>query len=276
MIPNHVLILGPPNSGKLRISDLISRGDANSARSIVQDESHSGIIQTTSLTTKYYTVKLKLMIDEYPSKRTSSITDDEYISALQEWKRDFFTEEMGELREALDGIIFTYNMNTHPQFLPNLLLEVDEIRAKLEQLDNWDGFLSVVGTVPFGEAVELYKMDAIEDEVITHGIEFINFEKSGINEYKERVGRDRLLELFETHGWSNMELLERDHSKYEKNKVKKLEGMQTRLLNGTDRGPDLEDMFSKISLARENASNLPPEQREKYAKEMVDEFMEFL
>lgn len=274
MLPNHVLIIGPPNSGKLRISDLILKGDESSTRSAMSSDSHSGIIQTCSLSTKYYSINLKLMIDEYPSNRNNSASVDEYIKELNEWKGDFFTDEMEELRDALDGIIFTFNMNID-QFLPNLLNEVDDIRAQLELLPSWDGFLAIVGTVPLGEGVELYKMDAIEDEIITHGIEFINLEKSGINEYRERVGKDRLVELFETHDWSTMDLVERDQGEYQESKNSKLQDMQTSLLNEGNPN-DLEDMFSKINLAREKANGLPQDEREKYAKEVVDEFMEFI
>lgn len=277
MIPNHVLIIGPPSSGKLRIADHILKSDASSTRSTVDEKSHSGIIQITSLSTKYYTLSLKLMIDEYPSSRNHALTSEGYIQKLKDWKEEFFTEEMGELREALDGVIFTFNMNTYQSnFLPNLLNEIDEIRARLEQEGNTGGFLAVVGTVPTGEGAELFRMEAIEDEVTIHGIEFINFEKSGTNEYRERVGKDRLVELFETHDWTNMELLGEDHSKYQESKVSKLQEMQTSLLNESERNIDLEQMFSKINLARENASSLPQTEREKYAKEIVDEFMEFI
>lgn len=137
-------------------------------------------------------------------------------------------------------------MNTYQSnFLPNLLNEIDEIRARLEQEGNTGGFLAVVGTVPTGEGAELFRMEAIEDEVTIHGIEFINFEKSGTNEYRERVGKDRLVELFETHDWTNMELLGEDHSKYQESKVSKLQEMQTSLLNESERNIDLEQMFSK-------------------------------
>lgn len=73
-----------------------------------------------------------------------------------------------------------------------------------------------------------------------------------------------------------MELLGEDHSKYQESKVSKLQEMQTSLLNESERNIDLEQMFSKINLARENASSLPQAEREKYAKEIVDEFMEFI
>jgi len=277
MLPNHVLIIGPPNSGKLRIADLFLENDVKTTRSEIDEDSHSGIIQVTSLSTKYYTVSLKLMIDEYPSSRHKLSEDEDSIKELIEWKNEFFTHEADELREAIDGIILTFNMNTgESNFLSNLLTQVDDIRARLEEDGNWNGFLAIIGTVPTGEGVELFKMDQIEDEVLTRGLEFINFEKSGTNEYRELVGKDRLKELLETHDWSNMELIRDDENKYQNSKIRKFLEMQTSLLNESDRNIDLEQMFSKINLARENASNLPQAEREKYAKEMVDEFMEFI
>ncbi|KAI5962863.1 IRC6 [Candida margitis] len=274
MLPNHVLIIGPPNSGKLRMADLISKSDPASTRSGVNDDSHSGIIQMTSFSTKYYTVDLKLMIDEYPSNRNYSAYE-EYIKELRDWKDEFLAEEAEELREVLDGIIFTINMNwDQSDFLPLLLNEIDDIRARVEQNGDWDGFWAVVGTVPSGESAELFKMDGIEDEVITHGFEFINMEQSGINEHRERMGRDRLLELFETHDWTNMELIRQDQNQYHDNKLNKLKEMHTGLLD--ENNVDLEQMFSKINLAKEKASKLPQAEREQYAKELVDEFMEFI
>lgn len=81
MIPNHILILGSPNSGKLRVSKLISND--KDFPEIKENESHSGIIIKTSLSTKYYHIKLNILIDEYPEERNKSVTDEEKLLELE-------------------------------------------------------------------------------------------------------------------------------------------------------------------------------------------------
>lgn len=275
MIPNHILILGSPNSGKLRVSKLISND--KDFPEIKENESHSGIIIKTSLTTKYYHIKLNILIDEYPEERSKSFTDEEKLLELEKWFNEFKSDEYGELREVLDGLVFTVNMKTDSlEFIENALETVSEIRTSLEDDGSeWDGFISIIGSTTQGELVDDDTVEEIEDLVITQGFEFINLNTQGINEFKEKRGKDRVVELIQSHEWTNMELLKVNPDQYEKNKLHKVELMKQNLLEDKE-SMDLDAVFSKLSVAKERAEGMTQEQKEKYANEIIEEIIDFI
>lgn len=275
MIPNHILILGSPNSGKLRVSKLISND--KDFPEIKENESHSGIIIKTSLSTKYYHIKLNILIDEYPEERNKSVTDEEKLLDLEKWFNEFKSEEFGELREVLDGLVFTVNMKADSlEFIEKALETVSEIRTSLgDEESQWDGFISIIGSTTQGELVDDDTVEEIEDLVITHGFEFINLNTQGINEFKEKQGKDRVVELIESHEWTNMELLKVNPDQYEKNKMNKVEQMKQNLLEEKE-SMDLDVVFSKLSVAKERAEDMTQEQKEKYANEIIEEIIDFI
>ncbi|EER35533.1 conserved hypothetical protein [Candida tropicalis MYA-3404] len=275
MIPNHILILGSPNSGKLRVSKLISND--KDFPEIKENESHSGIIIKTSLSTKYYHIKLNILIDEYPEERNKSVTDEEKLLELEKWFNEFKSEEFGELREVLDGLVFTVNMKADSlEFIEKALETVSEIRTSLgDEESQWDGFISIIGSTTQGESVDDDTVEEIEDLVITHGFEFINLNTQGINEFKEKQGKDRVVELIESHEWTNMELLKVNPDQYEKNKMNKVEQMKQNLLEEKE-SMDLDVVFSKLSVAKERAEDMTQEQKEKYANEIIEEIIDFI
>lgn len=275
MIPNHILILGSPNSGKLRVSKLISND--KDFPEIKENESHSGIIIKTSLSTKYYHIKLNILIDEYPEERNKSVTDEEKLLELEKWFNEFKSEEFGELREVLDGLVFTVNMKADSlEFIEKALETVSEIRTSLgDEESQWDGFISIIGSTTQGELVDDDTVEEIEDLVITHGFEFINLNTQGINEFKEKQGKDRVVELIESHEWTNMELLKVNPDQYEKNKMNKVEQMKQNLLEEKE-SMDLDVVFSKLSVAKERAEDMTQEQKEKYANAIIEEIIDFI
>lgn len=105
------------------------------------------------------------------------------------------------------------------EFIEKALETVSEIRTSLgDEESQWDGFISIIGSTTQGELVDDDTVEEIEDLVITHGFEFINLNTQGINEFKEKQGKDRVVELIESHEWTNMELLKVNPDQYEKTK----------------------------------------------------------
>ncbi|CAX42270.1 uncharacterized protein YFR043C homologue, putative [Candida dubliniensis CD36] len=275
MIPNHILILGSPNSGKLRIANLISRNEE--IPQLEDAESHSGLIIKTSLRTKYYFLKLNILIDEYlESKETP---DESKLSELHKWYQEFKSEEFGELREVLDGLMFTINMKTDSiSFIGEALEIIEQIKLSLgdeESFHNWGGFIAVVGSCPVNQVVEDDVVLEIEDMVLSHGLEFINLSTEGENEYKEKQGKDRIVELVESHDWTNLEMVKVDSKQYEANKLAKIESMKHKLINEKEE-LDLDDIFKKLNLARDHASSLTQNEKDKYANKIIDEIIDFL
>lgn len=275
MIPNHILVLGSPNSGKLRISKLICEDE--DFPEIKENESHSGIIIKTSVSTKYYTIKLNMLIDEYPEERNKQITDDEKLSEFNKWLTEFKSEEFRELREVLDGLIFTINMkNDSLTFIENALEVVSQIRISLEDDGSeWGGFIAIVGSITQGDLVDDDTVDVIEDIVVSNGFEFINLCTEGMNEFKEKQGKERVVELIQSHEWTNMELLNTSIDQYEQNKLEKAEQMRQNLLE-EQAEMDLDMVFSKLSVAKERAQAMTQEQKDKYANEVIQEIIDFI
>lgn len=274
MVPNHILILGTPHSGKLRIVKFL----VPSEELEVGDESHSGIIIKSSLRTKYYEVDLKIFVDEYPEERRGDISGDMKLQLLESWYSEFCQDEMKELRDAFEGLIFTINVDSTTEEVEQSLEFLTKVTDVLKGTsDCWDGFILVVTAADDINVSTNLKIEEIEDLSIAAGFEFINFSQSGRNEYRETIGKDRLKEVLETHEWSNMDFTDNIH--YEKNKIQKLNNMTERLLQNDGVEPqmnDLSDILRKVHGAKEHAEKLNDSQKKDYATKIVDDIMNYI
>ncbi|KAI5955201.1 IRC6 [Candida jiufengensis] len=263
MDSNFILIVGPPNSGKLRISKLIQgiKDDKISeTREHNSTDSHSGLIHKTKITTKYYTSNVDIFIDEIPSKRTPIFSEDDKINALKKWCNEFFSPEMESLVESLDGIIFTINIKDDSLEYADELLNVVH---RVKTLSNEDNLLAVVATTPKGSnGWDKRYFDEIEDIFIEHGFEFIDFDKQGKNEYKESQGKDRIVELIECHEWRYMELIKKTNSEETENEVKEEKS--------------LDELLVKLNEAKEHAKHLSPAEKDKYANEVIKDIEAYI
>ncbi|RCK59605.1 Increased recombination centers protein 6 [Candida viswanathii] len=168
---------------------------------------------------------LNILIDEYPEDRQKSATDEEKLEELSKWLDEFRSEDFTELREVLDGLVFTINMRT------------DSIPLSKCFRNCFTSEDSIIGSTPEEELVDDDTVEEIEDLIITNGFEFIN------------------LNTEESHDWTNMELLKLDPDQYEKNKLDKVEQMKQNLLEEKE-GMDLDVVFNKLSLAKDRAQGM--------------------
>ena len=163
-------------------------------------------------------------------------------------------------------------------FIGDALEIIEQIKISLgdeENLHDWGGFIAVVGSCPENQIVEDDLILEIEDMVLSQGLEFINLSTEGENEYKEKQGKDRIVELIESHDWTNLEMLKVDSKQYETNKLAKMESMKQKLINEKEE-LDLDDIFSKLNLARDHAQSLTQDERDKYANKVIEEIIDFL
>lgn len=269
MAPNNVLVVGAPKSGKIRIAQHIS-GD-HETETILAD-SHSGLIYACDLTTKYFNVNVNLLIEEFPDDR--SVLDKNIDRCLSEWFEEFAAEEFTELREALDGFVYSVSMD---KFDLTAFEKQMEIVGQLRELLPEDAFFVVVGAAA-GE-VDFLVVDEIEDQVIASGFEFVNLQQSGTNEYREKLGKDRLLEIFETHDWSNMEKVLQPEE-YAAHKRDKLPEMARGLLEFEEldeEAPtfDLERVLHKLRIDKEKVQALDDKDKKEYSDKLVEEYLEY-
>ena len=291
MLPNHVLILGAPRSGKLRVANILSKNLPSSQLGEVPSDSHSGIIMKASVTTKYYSVDLNLLIDEFPEHRSANISGEKALQSLNKWTDEFVSEEYQELREVLDGFIFCIDIeNDSIDHIESCLEFVGRIRQKLSNNDenDWSGFLAIVGTttssVPTHESI----LEQVEDAVISNGLEFIDLQQNGENEFREKIGTDRLVELIETHEWTHMDLVSVN---YQTNKTNRAKEMTKGLLDVEEevdndeeehneehdtKTMDLSEIMLKLQVARDNARTLTSDQREIYINNIIEEMIDYI
>ncbi|ODV78157.1 uncharacterized protein CANTADRAFT_91584 [Suhomyces tanzawaensis NRRL Y-17324] len=264
MIPNHVLVLGAPRTGKVRVAEyIVSRSDRPDEKIDRPLDTHSGIIVKTDLNTKYYTTKLNLLIDEFPDERSVSVLEADALSALRNWYSEFISDEYEEIREVLEGLIFCIDPKTLHAHIEESLKVVEQIRDSIE-----DGFVCILATSERDE-------EELEDLVISFGFEFVNFSQLGKNEFHESIGKDRVLEILQSHEWTNRVLV---HD-YEQNKRDKADEMTRGLLDDREdnhNDMDLDEIFGKLRLAKDNVQNVAPEKREEYVNKIIEEVMDFL
>lgn len=280
MIPSHVLILGAPLSGKLRVCNLLT--DLEEVE--IPADLHSGVIIPTTISTKYYSVELKILVDEYPETRGEEVENlDKSLESLQTWKSEFISPEMVELRDALDGLVFCVNTdddNISESYLQGCLDELDQVRQCLEGDGGevWSGFFAVVGTKPSLE---------LEDLAISNGFEYVTLEEHGINEFKEKIGRDRIIELFESHEWLHMDMKNPQQeiassSDYTTRQHNKLGQMTQSLLNeneddGNNESPvDLSVILEKLQIAKSEVEGMDDKEKELHAQKVIEEVMNYL
>ncbi|CAH2353820.1 putative increased recombination centers protein 6 [[Candida] railenensis] len=295
MFPSHVLVLGGPGTGKLRICKEFTTLDLEK---VEHNDSHSGLIVPFELSTAYYNVNGKLLIDEYPASREGLhlMKQNEILSSLRSWGKEFTSDETKELRECLEGLVFCIDAaKSTVDYIESSLEELSRIRSTLdeESVDGmWPGFLAVVSPQDDND---------IEDLSIAHGFEFISISSSGVNEFKDKVGKERLKELFETHEWKQMERNAKvssvdDDNLFEsrkRDKISKL-GMTVPLLQSNDyedgnesegqgevEGEELDKLdfstiLSKLNIAKEEIQGMNENEREEYANKVIADVMNYI
>ncbi|SGZ47838.1 CIC11C00000002070 [Sungouiella intermedia] len=267
MAPNNVLVVGAPKSGKIRLAQHIS-GDYDTHT--IQIDSHSGLIYTFDLTTKYFNVNLNILIEEFPDDRSD--VEKDTVICLEEWTSEFSSDEFVELREALDGLVYTFTMEEldMEKFEKQL-----EFIGKIKELIGEEAFFVVAGAA--GGEVESLIVEEIEDQVIANGFEFVNLQESGMNEYREKVGKDRLMEIFETHDWSNMEktVQPEEYTSHKKEKMPEMAKGLLEVEDADDPDFDLERMLQKLRVDKEKVRALDDKEKKDYVDKLVEEYLEY-
>lgn len=275
MTPNYVLVLGAPHSGKIRVVKYLS----DQAEFDIDEASHSGTIVPTTLTNKYFSVDVRFLIDEFPDNRDNT-TEAELMAAMDKWYQDFSSSEYAELRDALDGVIFCINLKEASEtYIEKCLSMVEDFRESMEEIDDgWSGFIVVVGIdLPSPEAAA-----DTEDLVALRAMEFVNFDDSGINEYKERLGKDRLREILDTHEWQSRESVPKPPSRcatYEEARQARADEMTEPLApkpKPVNTKLDLSEVIGRLDQAKLLMDGMTEEQKQTYAKGVVNDLLNFL
>lgn len=260
---NNVLIVGPPHSRKLSIAQYVTN-DLDC--STVPDHTHSGLVYLHRLKTKYFEACINLLIEEYPESRTTEPSSDDLIRHLSSFVIEFSKSEYKELRDELEGIIFTVDLQQWP---------VTQLRLALEQFDrvkslfvDQELFYVVAGD---SKGLSTETIEEIEDEIMQYAFEFVDVGKSGANEFREKLGKDRLMEILESNVWSDI-----DSSNVEPKGLlpDNFEQMTESLLDNEK--VSFEKLLQRINAERERVKGMNEHEKEQAVRAIVDDLMEHI
>ncbi|WPK24602.1 hypothetical protein PUMCH_001881 [Australozyma saopauloensis] len=258
---NNVLIVGPPMTGKVAIAQLITK-DLDS--STISSDSHSGLVYKHTVTTKYFKAEVNILIEEYPDKRTPETTPEQLLADLDSFRKEFSKDEYKTLRDELEGILFTLNLEQWKG--KDLQHALDLFESIRNLFDEHDLFYAVVGN---GKNLTQEELDEVEDEAVQFGFEFVDTGLSGENEYREKIGQDRLVDLFECHEWSDIvsdpaRNLQPDDASQ----------MGESLLG--EKQVALDELLEKVKSQREKVKDLEPAEKQQVVQAFVNDIMEHI
>lgn len=276
MAPNNVLVLGAPKTGKITLAQFLSQDFDTST---VPRDSHSGLIYNCELSTRYFQVSLKLLVEEFPEERKE---DYEVSDALKKWFAEFSKPDFAELRDALDGVVYCLSMDADTQSYDEQFETLSHIKDSLGE----EAFFVVVGASQTD--IDLSIAESIEDEAIVNGFEFVDATKNGTNEYNEKLGLARVKEIFEAHSWSDMDKSELADETYQSHKRGKMGDMTRALLDENENEEsvkneaeetfdfDLERLLQKLRIDKEKVATLAEKDKKDYVDKLVQEYLELI
>lgn len=268
MTKNYVLIVGSRKTKKLTIvqtvfgvNDLSSSLDKNT-------ETHAGIIiPNGKIASKYYTADIDVFIDEV--KPT--------FKSYKEWLDEFGGVQMKELRDSIQGLIITSNVQVLSKHLKQLTSKLQFISDLLDKEyignhhdDNcfqWTGFKVVVAFVSENSGqVTGSHLKKLEDEILGAGFDFVvkRSTSSLMSEGNEETDiMDELKAIVETTRWPEMRLVNENEAK-----SPQVPETTEKLVT------NLDEIVSSLDKAKETASHISNyDERNAYVKEKVDELL---
>ncbi|KAF2825846.1 hypothetical protein CC86DRAFT_382835 [Ophiobolus disseminans] len=189
--PRRVLALGAPESGVLKLlSDLTGSAPEPTSGSA------AGLSHEWILETKYYTTTLPIWVDE--------ITD------IAEWRTAFTASEAREVIVVLGAWIYCFRK---PVTTADLSVIKDTMQAIADAIERACGFSGdqVCLAVAMPQSTTPY-LDMPSEEweglCTDSGFEYVDFEKTGKNEFGEPTGVHRIREALEAGEWESAEGLD--------------------------------------------------------------------
>ncbi|OUM52400.1 hypothetical protein BVG19_g1586 [[Candida] boidinii] len=331
MNKNQLLIVGSRNRNKISfVKDCFEFTQDQSDRIDEQVETLTNlsgfIIDEAEISTKYYTAEVSIWVDEFCPDNDDAVGDDkitgetghdsqlsEEAKLLKNWCDAFISDEYKEVRDALDALVFTFDLDSPLEYIELLVEKLSEITDKLDEdtystndADNdedddentntlndfqWNGLKLVLGYHNKEISISEDKISQIEDLMFGSGFEFINLNsKATKNEFGEKSGKLRFRECIETHEWNSINASKSNKSatssvtdtekKISSSLIKPLLASDNTIGENEDEFKSVEEMemlISKIKNAKLNASSMRnKEEREKYANDLVSEIMKLI
>lgn len=265
LMGNNVLVVGPPHTGKVSIAQLLTK-DLDC--STIPSSTHSGLVYEHKITTKYFSAQVNILIEEYPDKRDGELQHQDILKHLSLFVDEFAKDEYVDLRDELDGVIFTLNLSELKG--SNLVTALENFEKIKALFDEQELFYVVVGD---GKLLSVEETEEIEDEAMQFGFEFVDLNQSGENEFREKLGGDRLVEIFESHEWEELDSEAADTGAIALTNLRPDDANQmTQNLLGEE-PVDFEKFLQKIHCERARVSAMNTEEKEQVVKDIVNDLM---
>lgn len=258
---NNVLVVGPPHTGKVAIAQLLTK-DLDC--STISSSTHSGLVYEHKIITKYFSAQVNILIEEYPDKRGEELHVNDILTHLKAFTEEFAKDEYAELRDELDGVIFTLNLSTLQG--TDLVVALENFEKLRALFGEQELFYIVVGD---GKSLSTTALEEVEDKVIQFGFELVDLNELGENDFREKLGGDRLIEIFESHEWE--ELDSAAAATLTNLRPDDINQMTQNLLG--DQPVDFEKLLQKIQFERERVRAMNPDEKEQVVKDIVNDIM---
>ena len=230
------------------------------------------------------------------------------IADVEAWKTEFLKPEAKEVVEALGAWVYCFRTPKNPAEREQIEEAMKAIQEVSEEHSGYGGdalmlavALSGTASASMGEGMEQSEW---EDICMEQGFEYIDFSAHGMNEFREKVGFERLEEALKANEWAddgasdsepNLEDLNldvadgsNDFARDEAEMTAEIFGMKAALA-GDDFEPegadflnpkqqenqvdDLDRLMSRLLAVKESSAGLPEDQRRRMAAKAVSEVM---
>ncbi|KAH8702736.1 hypothetical protein GQ44DRAFT_631386 [Phaeosphaeriaceae sp. PMI808] len=186
--PRRILTLGSSESGVLKLlNDLTGSAPEPTSGSV------AGLAHEWFLETKYYTATIPIWVDEIPN--------------LEEWRTAFTGPEAREVIVALGAWIYCFRKPVTQNELTTIKDTMKAVAEAIKGAEIYDHICLAVAmpqsTTPFLDM----SSEEWEDICKPSDFEYIDFEKTGKNDFGEKVGVQRLREALEACEWESVEEL---------------------------------------------------------------------
>ncbi|WPG99509.1 Hypothetical protein R9X50_00232400 [Acrodontium crateriforme] len=287
----RILAIGAPGCGILKVVEDLT----GSAPSKNDDGSTAGITHEWNAQTAYYKAKVPIWIDD--------------LIDVDKWSDEFRKYEAKEVVTAVGAWVYCFSVPNNGSVSKEVENTLKAIHGVVEHHTGYvSDTLLVAVAVAQGKdsmsAASSLNNDDWEDACSQYGFEFINYQAQGVNEFGERLGRDRLRETLEANEWDATdgdELLDLDDLDFdadddgvgfgrdEAELTGELYGMKHALRTGGDEGDfdpndedvgdhahqvdDLDRLMSRLLAVKEQATGLPDAERKRLAAQAVRDLM---
>ena len=233
---NRILIVGPKKSGKLTLLKKLTGSLPDIG------DSHAGLTHSLEIENKYFSTTISIWIDEY-----HDIPD--FVNA-------YSTPEGQEVLECVGVICLCL-----PYIPPRL--------TGLEVGDKTGLIIHKTRAHSHEKQMAEEKREGIEGIDGWEGWERIFLDEEGVNEYNEKLGVERVREVIESHPWpqSSKPASTHPHSSPSMSDL----GQEDN--DGNENMADLDILVERLKATREFIATLPENEREEYAKRMVEELI---